>query len=389
MKRTPIAHIVFPRPNAVRPVPEFTWEAVRALTRTQDLDVDAILLVPVRTARGLQGLIRETAWPKNLDEQLRKLEPSPTLVPYLPIPGRSVESAAAAASAYLMRRPRAGRPKVVQGSFLDKGGFVASMVARVLNVPSIVVAHGSDVRAARGLIPGGGRRKRRALSALAWADRVIAGSEHLVKELALLGARAEPLSFTSHPELFSLDARLKNGAVSRPEVLFVGRLGKDKGADVLLQAFARMRRQDAKLRMVGASTDGLDLTAMSRRLGLEGRVRFEGEVPQGALPSLYASAACLALPARTEGRPNVLVESLLVGRPVVATRLGAFGALVDEQVGRLVEAGDPESLANALDQVLTEREKGRFAPETLRARALPFSWDSTGPKLAELTRGLL
>jgi teichuronic acid biosynthesis glycosyltransferase TuaC len=389
VKRTPIAHVIFPRPSLDRPVPEFAWEAVRAVASTPDLDVTVLVPVPAPLARRAQGAMRRArgaaAWPEGIDEALLALEPRPVLVPYLPVPRRSVEAATATLAAHLVRRNRALRPRVVQGSFLDEGGYAAAMLGRVVGCPSVAVAHGTDVRAARGEVPGEIGRRRRALETLRAADRVLAVSAELAQSLAVLGVRAEVVRFTSSAERFPLCTVRPRAA----ELLFVGRVGRAKGVDLLLEAVAKQRHRDVRVRLVGPEVGDLDVLSTAARLGLAGRVELLGERPHAELPALYATSSCLVLPSRSEGLPCVLVEALLTGRPVVATDVGGVSELVDDTVGRLVPAGDAFQLAAALDQVVDAQRDGRFDPAALRARALPMTWEVTAPVLAGLTRELL
>jgi glycosyltransferase involved in cell wall biosynthesis len=356
-------------------VPEFAWEAVLALARTEDLDVDVLMPLPLAQVRSMQR-----RWPSGIEARLLQLVPRPTLIPYVPIPRRSTESATAAIAAHLMRRPRAGRPRVLHGSFLDEGGFAAAMAGRVLDAPSIVVAHGTDVKAARGLVEGIGRKKR-ALRAIAAAKRVLAVSSSLAQELALVGARAEVVPFTASAEQFPEAPRAKKRS---PHLLFVGRLSKEKGVDLLLDAFARMESSNARLTLVGADVGEIDLKATIARLGIADRIEVLGELARSELPPLYAAASCLALPSRSEGLPCVVAESLLTGRPVVATDVGGVAELVDDSVGRLVPPEDAGRFAAALDEVLAQE----WDPKALRARALPMTWQKSGPRLAQLTREL-
>ncbi|MEL7173897.1 MAG: glycosyltransferase [Pseudomonadota bacterium] len=385
VKRTPVAHVIFPRRSRTRPVLEFTWQAAKALMNTPDLDVSILIPVPIRPARRLMSFARRsssrTPWPEDLEAQLRALDPAPILVPYVPVPRRSTEAAAVALAAHFVQRPRAGRPQVVQGSFLDEGGYAATAIGRVLGVPSVAVGHGTDVRVARAQAPDGVNRRRRARVTLSRADHIIAVSHQLAQELAMIGVRAQVLPFTSDAEQFYVTPP----AEGPPEVLFVGKVGRGKGVDRLLQAFARMRRQDASLRLVGPDAGDIDLSQQIDALGLRARVHVEGEVSQVLLPERYHRAACLVLPSRGEGLPCVLVESLLSGRPVVASDVGGIAELVDDQVGALVGDAAPDTLAAAIDRVLDRT----FDGAALRRRAMPFTWQSTGPQLVELTRRLL
>ncbi|MEQ9540261.1 MAG: glycosyltransferase [Deltaproteobacteria bacterium] len=387
MRRTPIAHVIFPRPNLLRPVPEFAWEAVRAHAQTDDLDVAVYMPVPVRAIQKLHGKVRArrgaAPWPDGLEEALLALEPRPKLVRYVPVPRRSTEVATAAIAAHLLKGPRARQPAVVHGSFLDEGGYAASQVARVLGGPSVVVAHGTDVRVARGLADGGINRKRRALHALRDAARVLAVSQDLARELSFLGQRAEVMQFTSRGSLFPV-ARKPRGA---PELLFVGRVGRPKGVDVLLAALAQVKTEGVTLRLVGPVLPGFDVEAQAAALGLADRVIVEGELAQADLPERYAAASLLVLPSRGEGLPCVAVESLLTGRPVVASEVGGLSELIDDRVGRLVAPEDPAALAAAIDDVLAHKKD--FRPRNLRARAEPLTWEHVGPRLCDLTRSLI
>jgi len=387
VKRIPIAHIIFPRTHLERPVPEFAWEAVRSLHTTRDLDVSVYVPVPAKAFKALSSRMRQrrgaAPWPAGMDVALRRLEPRPHLVPYVPVPRRSTESAAAAVAAHILRRPRASWPKLVQGSFLDEGGYAATRVARVMGVPSIVVAHGTDVRTARGDVRGIGRT-RRAREAVASASQVISVSHQLAADLALLGCRAEVLPFTASAGRFTVAPPSRKG----PEILFVGKVSKAKGADQLLEAFANVSYRGATLRFVGPEVD-VPVHQMAERLGVGDRVFSEGEIAQDGLRKFYARASCLALPSTSEGLPCVLVEALLVGRPVVATNVGGISELVTPQVGELVPPGDNQALTKALERVLHQLRGGLYDPDALRAHALPYSWELVGPRLARLVRGLL
>ena len=385
VKRTPVAHVIFPRPSRTRPVPEFAWQAATALTQTPDLDVTILMPVPARAMRKAQSWVRglrgSAGWPEGFDEVLKRLDPQPVLVPYLPMPRRSIESAAIALAAYLVGRPRAGRPQVVQGSFLDEGGYAATTIGRVLEIPAVAVGHGTDVRVARDKAPNGVNRRRRARVALAHADRVIAVSHQLAQELAVLGVRADVLPFTSDADRFVLTSPTEDTA----EVLFVGLIGRKKGVDLLIEAFAKVTHPKATLRIVGPNAGDLDVPGLIAKYGLTDRVTVEQEVSQDELPLYYQRAACLALPSRGEGLPCVVVESLLSGRPVVATAVGGIDELVNDDVGALVTDHQPDELARAIDDVLVRR----FDGQALRRKAMPFTWQSTGPRLVELTRALL
>jgi glycosyltransferase involved in cell wall biosynthesis len=85
----------------------------------------------------------------------------------------------------------------------------------------------------------------------------------------------------------------------------------------------------------------------------------------------------------------VLIEALLSGRPVVGSRTGGIKEIVDERVGRLAIPGDPRSLAKAIDEVLDRVERRHWVERSLRAHAMPMTWEVEAPRLAQITRDLI
>lgn len=361
-----LAHVVFPRRDPLFPVLTFVWDAIEALCTLGQVEVEPIIPLP---------LLRRGTWPKDIEARLLALTPRPTIVPFVPMKGRSIEIAAATIPAWLMMRPAEKRPHLIQGSLLDEAGYAAVTAARVLGCASIAVAHGSDVRAARGELGDRGR-KSRALEALGGATRTLAVSSHLVAELAQCGARAELLRYGARAAEFPL------APFEAPEnvVLFVGRLSRDKGVHLLLEAIAAL--PGVKLRLAGARVD-VDVEAEAARLGIAERVEVLGEIPHRELQPIYAGASLTVLPSLHEGLGIVLLESLLVGRPVVGAATGGIRDIVHPRVGALAAPGDAVSLAAALRETLARR----FDPAKLRAHALPMTWEHNAPLLLEQIRG--
>ena len=136
----------------------------------------------------------------------------------------------------------------------------------------------------------------------------------------------------------------------------VGRFSPEKGLDVLLDALALdTDPPDGALNvaLVGAGPERDALEARVRRLHLQGRVTFVDHTPT---PGDYLRAAdVVVLPSRSEGIPNVALEAMALGRPLVATAVGGTPeVVVDGRTGILVPAGDAPALAQAVRRVLTE-----------------------------------
>jgi glycosyltransferase involved in cell wall biosynthesis len=376
VRRIPIAHVVLPAAKSLRPAPEFVLEAAQKLKETRGLDLELLMPVPFTWL-----LPQPVGRGQRLIEALRALEPRPTLLPYVPLPRRSIESATAALATHLVTRPRVRRPSLLHGSFLDGGGFVATTVARVLEVPSIAVAHGTDTRVLEpGALTDRGR-PRRSKSTLAHATHVLAVSHELAHRIARFGRTAEVVRYSADEANFPLAPRPTGPA----RLLFVGRLSRDKGLDILLDAMTRLTDRDVGLDLVGGAVAGFDVKAEIGARGLGSRIVVHGELERARLPEFYARASALVLPSRAEGLPCVVVESLLVGRPVITSAVGGLPELVDDSVGALVPSNTPEALARAVESVLARAAAGELEPGRLRTRAVPFTFGPAITRLRELS----
>lgn len=163
--------------------------------------------------------------------------------------------------------------------------------------------------------------------------------------------------YNEFPELEGVDiARLANSKV----VLFVGRLEKRKGIDLILDAAEGILRSDPKAFLVLAGRD-LEGWAERFRVRLDGELaeRFAalGEVSNATREKLLAHAYCLLFPSRYESFGLVPLEAFVHGTPVIATRAGAIPEVViDGECGILVEPNDSESLALATGNLLAHTE---------------------------------
>lgn len=148
----------------------------------------------------------------------------------------------------------------------------------------------------------------------------------------------------------------------------IGRLSHEKGQDVLLHAFALVAAGHPELRitLAGDGPDRTLLAALARSLGIEHRVHFLGH--RSSVGTVYAASDVVVLPSRSEGMPNVLLEAMSLGVPVIATRVGGVGEVaIDGQTAWLVPPEDPAALASAIDQALRDPEERAVRADRARA----------------------
>ncbi len=139
------------------------------------------------------------------------------------------------------------------------------------------------------------------------------------------------------------------------EILFLGRLWREKGAYDLIDATAILVREFPDVRVVCAG-DGevAALRARASALGIARNIDFPGWVDAGDKDALLARATVLVLPSYFEGLPIGILEAMINGIPVVATRVGGIPDALADDAGLMVEAGDVAGLAEALARVLRE-----------------------------------
>jgi glycosyltransferase involved in cell wall biosynthesis len=165
-------------------------------------------------------------------------------------------------------------------------------------------------------------------------------------------------------------------------VLYVGYLVEAKALHILLEAVAGLRKQgrlDFTTHLVGCGPLEADLKGRAEALGVTDAVRFHGRRPHDEVPRWMAAADLFCLPSVREGCPNVILEALASGRPVVATHVGGIPELVREGTALLVPPSDPDALGTALETALSRT----WGEETLRASVSGYSWDTSARALYE------
>ncbi len=139
------------------------------------------------------------------------------------------------------------------------------------------------------------------------------------------------------------------------DIVYAGVLIPRKGVHHLLKAFAQLDVPSAQLHLVGKAENGDYAAALRQQaaeLGISERVRFCGAVSQAELARYFAGARVMVLPSLSEGLGRVVVEAMLLGTPVIGSRVGGIPDLIRPgETGLLVEAGEEGDLLAALKQI--------------------------------------
>ena len=342
---------------------------------------------------------------------------------YVPVIGRNVSWLTYGSSIRLSPvLPRiiesTNRRVIFLATWLYPDCVAAVRLAARLNAPLWFKVHGSDIFHLD--VPA---RRQRILVACERANGVFCVAPHLVDRLEEAGLPREKLHYLPNgvdQERFRPRSReearehldVPASCIPHPAsriVLFVGNLLPVKGPDILLQAFARVRSlvngqrslesdsasapnrpivqsSNCHLYIIGSGRMRQRLEHMAHALGMADSVHFLGSRPHDEIPYWMNVADCLCLPSRSEGMPNVVLEALAGGLPVVATNVGNVGELVRTGTnGAVVESGEGavERMADALSSNL----QGQWEAERIRGTVREYTWQNTAAGAASLMFG--
>jgi len=282
---------------------------------------------------------------------------------------------------YLEAYLRECTPDVACNFWLYPEGYATVAAARTLGIPAIVCSIGSDLNSIPD--PASGWLTRLAMRR---ATFVITKGEHLRQRAIGMGINARKVLNVLNgcdSSMFHLAdrgaARTQLAVEEGAElVLFVGRLDPKKGIVELLKAFGSLasRRPNLRLVYVGDGPGAAQLRQMSRDLALEDRILLAGACSSDQVAQWLAAANVLALPSYTEGCPNVILEALNCGRPVIATNVGGIPELVNEKSGILIAPRDSRALAGAIKTALERKWDEQLISDQFRR-----NWDDVAGQL--------
>ncbi len=272
---------------------------------------------------------------------------------------------------------------LIDAHYAYPDGVAAARLARQLGKPLVITARGSDINViARH--PGPRRMIREAAGQ---AATVIAVSEALRQEMIAMGIEAGKIETLRNGVDLARFRPVEGEAfraaqqLTGPLLLSVGNLVPLKGHDQVIRALSRL--PEATLAIVGSGPGAASLRALAAELGLASRVRLLGALPHDALAAAYSAADLLVLASSSEGWPNVLLEAMACGTPVLASDRGGVPEIVSRpEVGRLMAEPSPDAIAREAAALLAAPP----APAVLRRHAESFGWGETAARQHALYR---
>lgn len=246
-----------------------------------------------------------------------------------------------------------------------RADVIGSLAARRHGVPTVSTVHG---------FTGGSIRNRLNEVVQRFALRgfgaVIAVAAPIVGRLTAAGVPRSrihciPNGFTLAVDRLERSSARQKLGLSNEELIagWVGRLSREKGADVMLRALARSD-SGWHLSIIGEGPERNELLRLSSKLGISERVAWHGAVTNAG--SLFGAFDAFVLSSRTEGTPITLLEAMDAGVPIVAARVGGVPDVIGAAHAILVAPEQPDAVARALQEI--QQDPAAAAERSVRAR---------------------
>jgi glycosyltransferase involved in cell wall biosynthesis len=281
---------------------------------------------------------------------------------------------------------------LIDAHFVYPDGFAAVLLGKILDKPVVLSALGSDVNRYK-QFPIIRRLLRQTLRR---AGSVIAVSQALKDAMVELGVHADRIvvipNGVDSSKFFPVpkeEARAKLGLPRKTMLLSVGHLTPVKGFDLLIRAFKLVidagQETNLHLAIVGEGEARKELEKLVSSLNLDGHVKLIGAVPHRELYLWYNAADLFCLASSREGCPNVLLESLACGTPIVAVRVGGIPEIITADYLGIVTERNEHAFSKAITVALGKR----WDPGMITRYARERSQDQVGRLLQRVFEGVL
>ena len=287
---------------------------------------------------------------------------------------------------------------IMHGHWVVPGGVTAALAAP--GVPLVVSLHGSDVFVAERLAPA----RLAARRTFRRAGFVTACSADLASRAVRLGAdptRTAVVPYGVDTSRFKPDAAARQDHRTKlrlgDDVLLIaaaGRLVRKKGFEYLIDAMARI--DGAVLVLAGTGTLEQELLARARDLGITDRLRFPGNQSQDEIAALFAAADIIVTPSirddagNVDGLPNVVLEALASGTPLITTEAGGIGTVVQAGLtAEVVAERDGQAIAAAVNRLRSPDARARLGAAARQLVERQFGWPRTAEGMEDAYRRAL
>lgn len=270
-------------------------------------------------------------------------------------------------------------PKIILASWAFPEAVAASWLSELFRCRFFFKVHGSDINL-HGKIPA---RAQQIVKAAERASGILSVSKALANEMVAMGIERKKISVIYNGvdhQKFGVESK---APLNGDYLLYVGNLKHDKGVVELIKAFANICENYPALHLVyaGSGVEKKCLAELSKSLNIADKVQLLGSVEHNKLPALITHAKALVLPSYNEGVPNVVLEAMACGTPVLATTVGGIPEVIDEKTcGKLIKPRCEIAVENGLNDILNQA----WDKDTIKQHSNQFTWENNKRQLIEL-----
>src|SRR5271157_2364060 len=362
----------------------FIFQRTAHLARRADNEVEVVAPVPYApkflkgTAKGSVAAIPSTEVIGNLHVH----HPRYPLVPKVSMPLHGLLMYAGCIG-YVKSLHQQQHFDCIDAHYVYPDGFAAVLIGRSLGIPVVVSARGTDIHTFPSFTtirPQIRWTLRHAAAVVAVSDslaRIMRDLEPLLKDVQIIGNGVDGQRFFREDRLL---ARPELGLNSQDRIVVsVAALKPVKGPDLLVRATSLLKKSftDCKVLFVGAGPELGMLQQLAEQLDCADICQFVGAVPNEQLRTYFSAADVSCLASRQEGWPNVVLESLACGTPVVATAVGAAPQLLATPGLGIIVDPTPEAIHAGLSRALQQD----WSAGTLSAFARGHTWENVAARV--------
>ena len=257
---------------------------------------------------------------------------------------------------------------IIHANWAYRSGAVALALSRFYGVPFVLTIWGSDLD----ICLHETRKNASILQVIKNAAALIVQNQMHARKLLDIGADARRIFCLP----LGIDTQMFTPASKKHKynpctLVMIGNLFKDKGHRVVLRSLSKCKNE-VRLKIVGDGPEYESLKKLTVELGVAQQVMFCGMKFPNQIPGILHKSDGLIIGSSHEGAPKVLLEALSCGIPVVSTKVGFAPEIIKKHCGFLVDIGDVEAMARAMDQLATNN----WDAVAIRQTVLSFDWQN-------------